>query len=426
MFDNNGEPIQADPFNNLFDDLDGEIFDAMHRDPERFNDIPAQSNFDWSSFGLSNDADLFSVHPTPIATPDATPRASISAASGYTAASASGNETSSSEDEEIGLSPFFEKGGAALKNLVSTERGNWTDGTDDEAELVKFFFSSADETSSSGESGDETNDETDDDDDITDVEDNLPIPVPPSKSKLRRASQPSGTRPQIVDLNDNGPELCSWVADPMRPICVVEGDKQTFLIPKSGVDYMGNDSASEWAAVDDSESEQSMPAFDPAFTGLLNLGDASGLNGLNFEISDAFLNFQEGEGDITDIYSGEDYGLDDYEAGLDIDAFLDISTDEEANREHGISEAEQGDFDDEECTPTAKNQDAFDLWGKVGVTAFRKRQIQHTQKHSALHGTGYNKGKDIPDTITPKKKQKRVRQRFLASNNAAAQKSSKA
>jgi ribosome modulation factor len=57
------------------------------------------------------------------------------------------------------------------------------------------------------------------------------------------------------------------------------------------------------------------------------------------------------------------------------------------------------------------------IWDKVSVTAFRKRQIQHNQKLSALHAAGYHKGKEgrLSDTITPSKK-RRVRQKFLASN----------
>ena len=146
-----------DPFNSaLFDDLDGEIFDAMCNDPHRFDDLQGQAPFDLNSFTNSGD-DLFSVHPTPAVTPEATPRASISEPCGR---SLNSDDNESLDDRAQNLSPFFEMNNAAIKHLASTEgKGGWSDGTDaDDADLLKYFFSSADdeETDVAGSDGDDS------------------------------------------------------------------------------------------------------------------------------------------------------------------------------------------------------------------------------------------------------------------------------
>jgi len=149
------DPALLDSFNNaLFDDLDGEIFEAMCNDPHRFDDLQGQAAFDWNSFTNPSD-DLFSVHPTPVATPNATPRASVSEPCGGSFGS---DDNESSEDEVQDLSPFFEMSNAAIKHLVSTEgRGGWSEGTDDDdADLLKYFFSSAEETDVAGSDSDDS------------------------------------------------------------------------------------------------------------------------------------------------------------------------------------------------------------------------------------------------------------------------------
>jgi hypothetical protein len=169
-------PIAAAPLDgsaeiDLFDpallqDLDNEIFDAMCNNPHQFDDLPGLqgSPFDWNPFSTESDGDLFSAHPTPGVSPDATPRASISEQGGLQSSASSpsgdGDSDETSEDEVANLSPFFEMND--VKHMVSSEgKGAWGDGTDDdEADLVKYFFSSSSAESDSGDASDD--EETDD------------------------------------------------------------------------------------------------------------------------------------------------------------------------------------------------------------------------------------------------------------------------
>ncbi|KAI5854161.1 hypothetical protein BZA05DRAFT_443685 [Tricharina praecox] len=427
--------LLGDPFDNaLFDDLDGEIFDAMCNDPHRFDDLQGQVAFDWNSFTNPSD-DLFSVHPTPVVTPNATPRASISEPRG---GSFNSDDNESSEDEVQNLSPFFEMNNAAIKHLVSAGgKGGWSDGTDeDDADLLKYFFSSADEETDVDSDDSLTED---DDGDTTDEEEDLPMPTPCHASKLRRVSVSSNAaRPQIIDTNKEGPELRAWVADPSRPICVIEGSKQIFLIPDSFRHFSvsgrtGSTTSDMWIPMEgESESEQSTipTTFDPMLSELV--GVDVGLLGAGEQLGpEGFFPFNEEDGgDIfSDLFNDEEYDVDEFEAGLEINDFLDLSSTEEGASETGKDLVEDmsddcggdGEEDEEDALP-GHNADAdmLSIWDKVSVTAFRKRQIQHSQKlSSALQfgGNGYHKGKEgrLAETITPTKK-RRVRQKFLASN----------
>jgi hypothetical protein len=151
------------PFDNeaLFDDLDGEIFDAMCNEPHRFDDLRDQSAFDWNPFtAAESDNDLFSVNPTPIVTP----RTSFSAPGQRTqqeSITSDDEDHDASEDEVPDLSPFFEMGNAALRHLVSTEgKGGWSDETDDDADLLKYFFSSAEDSGEESDRGDESEEDS--------------------------------------------------------------------------------------------------------------------------------------------------------------------------------------------------------------------------------------------------------------------------
>lgn len=283
-------------------------------------------------------------------------------------------------------------------------------------------------------------DDDDDDGDTTDEEEDLPMPTPRHASKLRRVSMSSSAvRPQIIDTNKGGPELRAWVADPSRPICVIEGSKQIFLIPDAFRQFSvsgrtGSTTSDQWIPMEgESESEQSSipTAFDPMLSQLAG-ADAGAPGAGDLLGPEGFFPFgSEDCGDIfSDIFNEEEYEVDEFEAGLKINDFLDLSSTEE-----GASEAEKdagedpsddggenGEEDEEECLP-GHNADAemLSIWDKVSVTAFRKRQIQHSQKlSSALQfgGNGYHKGKEgrLSETITPTKKRK-VRQKFLASNH---------
>jgi len=254
-------------------------------------------------------------------------------------------------------------------------------------------------------------------------------------SRLRRASASSAAAvcSQIVDTNNHGPELCAWVADPSRPICVIEGSKQTFLIPSAYKRFsVGGESDSatsnQWIPMDESESERSsIPTFDPTFSGVedrvLNGNDILGP-------PEAFYPFLSETGDqLSDLFNEDDDDVDEFEAGLEIDDFLDLSSageevaaGKELQAAEGLSDdGEGGEDDEEDCVPAGDSSaDMLSIWDKVSVTAFRKRQIQHNQKlaHVSQYGNaGCHKGKEsrLSETITPTKK-RRVRQKFLASN----------
>jgi hypothetical protein len=277
-----------------------------------------------------------------------------------------------------------------------------------------------------------------DEGETTDEEEDLPVPTPRNMSRLRRASVSStaAVRPQIVDTNNLGPELCAWVADPSRPICVIEGSKQTFLIPSAYKRFsVGGESDSAtsnlWIPMEESESERSsIPTFDPTFSGVTGVEDGV-LNGCDIlGPSEAFYPFLSETGDqLSDFFNEDDDDVDEFEAGLEINDFLDLSSaDEEvaAGKElqatEGLSDDGEGREDyEEDCGPTGDaSADMLSIWDKVSVTAFRKRQIQHNQKlaHASQYGNaGCHKGKEsrLSETITPTKK-RRVRQKFLASN----------
>lgn len=222
---------------------------------------------------------------------------------------------------------------------------------------------------------------------------------------------------------------------------MIEGKKQTFLIPDAYKRFsIGGDSdgsQTPWIpmeALEESESEQStFPPFDPTLDGFAGIEGPNTSDALG--PSEAFYPFMSDAGDIfSDLFNEEDYDVDEFEAGLEIDDFLDLSSEEEEgtneagkDRQHteGLSDdfGEEGEEEEDECVPNGDaSADMLSIWDKVSVTAFRKRQIQHSQKLTlnANHysgGQGYNKGKEgrLSETITPTKK-RRVRQKFLASN----------
>lgn len=284
--------------------------------------------------------------------------------------------------------------------------------------------------------------------DTTDDEEDLPMPTPKSASKLRRVSMSSlHPRPQIVHTNHEGPELCSWVADPSRPICVIEGSKQTFLFPSTyprfsvGSEGTASDSNTAWIHMDpESESEQSMFASaDPGLSAVFG--------GSVFASPGGYSNLQSDTADLMDrlddkSMGSEDAGeIDPFEAQLFDWILSDMeeeSSEAEMEKAAAVGEREGGEGSDEEgedaagpdedeCGQPTPQPPAVEgggdssahmlrVWDKVSVTAFRKRQIQHTQKQLPHHAAGYHKGREgrLSDTITPTKK-RRPRQKFLAS-----------
>lgn len=261
---------------------------------------------------------------------------------------------------------------------------------------------------------------------------------------LRRASISStySTHPQVVHVDDSspsGPTLGSWVADPTRTICVIDGAKRTFLIPGGAKGYSLGDTSdpnalSQLMMMEESESEQSSVrvGYNPTLSGLTR-GDGLFLNGDDLlghpeafypiDIEDLFGLDDIGEGLIVD-----DDDVDEFEQDLQIADFLDFSTDDGnddgTGHDNSDDESEEGegddddgyDDDDDECIPTADPSEAMlALWDHVAVTSFRKRQIQHTQGHHTNNLIAPNTAKDrrLSQTITPTRKRK-LKQKYLA------------
>lgn len=264
------------------------------------------------------------------------------------------------------------------------------------------------------------------------------MPTPRSKSMLRRASVSSvgSTRPQVVHVDDSstaGPTLGSWVADPTRTICVVDGSKKTFLVPGGVKSYSLNHTndattASQLLMMEESESERSVQ-HNPTFSGLTG-GNGFFLNGSNIlESPEAFYPVFDGllgVDDLGDDLIADDDEVDEFEQDLQITDFLDFSTDEgndDAGHENNSDgEYEEGDEDDDECVPAADSSEAMlALWDQVAVTSFRKRQIQHAQGHHATNSTTPNTAKDrrLSQTITPARK-KKLKQKYLAKATTGA------
>lgn len=257
---------------------------------------------------------------------------------------------------------------------------------------------------------------------------------------LRRASISSvcSTRPQVVHVDDSspsGPTLGSWVADPTRTICVIDGAKRTFLIPGGAKGYSLGDTSdsnalSQLMMMEESESEQSsvQMGYNPTLSG----GDGLFSNGSNIlGPSDSFypINIEDlfGLDDIGDSLIVDDDDVDEFEQDLQIADFLDFSTDDgnddDTGRDNSDDEYEEGEGDDnddydedgDECIPAADPSEAMlALWDHVAVTSFRKRQIQHTQGHHTNNLTpNTTKDRRLSQTITPTRK-KKLKQKYLA------------
>lgn len=238
----------------------------------------------------------------------------------------------------------------------------------------------------------------------------------------------------VDDSSPSGPTLGSWVADPTRTICVIDGAKRTFLIPGGAKGYSLGDTSdsnalSQLMMMEESESEQSsvQMGYNPTLSG----GNGLFSNGSNIlRPSDAFhpIDIEDlfGLNDIDESLIVDDDDVDEFEQDLQIADFLDFSTDDgndDTGRDNSDDEYEEGegnnddyDEDDDECIPAADPSEAMlALWDHVAVTSFRKRQIQHIQGHHTSNLIAPNTTKDrrLSQTITPTRK-KKLKQKYLA------------
>jgi len=234
----------------------------------------------------------------------------------------------------------------------------------------------------------------------------------------------SSPKPQILrrdPANKNGPLLGSWIADPDRPICIIDGTKKTILIPASTKRFsLGSDSSyPDPYAFDESDFDTgafSYGANNPTLTvisgavgGYMN-GDVICSPPEAFNPSTDFLDFD----DLlkTEYDDANEDSVDEEEQMLSIEDVLALSESED----DGDIE-DQSDFN---LTPSARktgdlmagdNSDAetmLNRWDSVSVTAFRKRQQQHKQRLTGTRNKGALKGKlTVSDTtMTPARRRK--------------------
>lgn len=265
------------------------------------------------------------------------------------------------------------------------------------------------------------------------------MPTPRSKSMLRRASVSSvgSSRPQVVHIDNTsgGPTVASWVADPNRTICVIDGSKKTFLLPGASRGYEFNTGGTgvSQLMLEESESEKSTDpmGYNPTLSGLIGddglfldgndiLGPAEALYD-NLDI-DGIFDLGDLDGDI--ITNDDD--IDEFEQDLQITDFLDFSTDDADGETHDDnSDGDDGAYNedgDDECIGAVENsEDMLARWDQVAVTSFRKRQMQHAQGNilSNNPATSHKIGdRRLSQTITPARK-KKVRSRFMINSKGS-------
>jgi hypothetical protein len=279
-----------------------------------------------------------------------------------------------------------------------------------------------------------------DEGETTDEEEDLPMPTPRSKSMLRRASVSSvgSSRPQVVHIDNTsgGPTVASWVADPNRTICVIDGSKKTFLLPGASRGYEFNTGGTDVSQLmlEESESEKSTGpvGYNPTLGGLIGddglfldgndiLGPAEALYD-NLDI-DGIFDLGDLDGDLIT----NDDEIDEFEQDLQITDFLDFSTDDADGETHDDNSDDNddgayNDDGDDECIGAVENsEDMLARWDQVAVTSFRKRQMQHAQGNilSNNAATSHKIGdRRLAQTITPARK-KKVRSRFMINSKGS-------
>lgn len=298
--------------------------------------------------------------------------------------------------------------------------------------------------------------------DATDVEENLPQPTPVKNSKLQRlhrttSKENTTAKPQIIRReNKNGPFLGSWVADPDRPICIIDGNKKTILLPSNQNRFLKppeNNSYPPPHVMELLENQlwslygagSASAAPTPSATDLENLPE---LDSMDFN----FFQYPNGSRPINGQYKDfdqlleQEYGteseesfdedeqalsledvlmLEEFEGPEDGKTLVRMRSASDATDMSAFIEGLDDDTDgtavngnavtDSEATPTKMSNDVdadrmWQQWNRVSVTAFRKRQQQHKQRISGqdLAANRVIKGKlSIADTtMTPARRRK--------------------
>ncbi|KAI5841137.1 hypothetical protein DFP73DRAFT_136051 [Morchella snyderi] len=436
------------------EDLDNEVFGVGWGDPNAFHDISLANDFtsfsdpfadiqlDYGLFPESISEMSGAEFSTPFDTPNYTPRGSFSGI--FSEADTPDNSTESDDDDDddddfnqlAESVPYFERKDPALKHIVDTAgEGGWADDSDEEHGLSwKLFFSKGEVNGGKSEEDSET-----DEGETTDEEEDLPMPTPRSKSMLRRASVSSvgSSRPQVVHIDNTsgGPTVASWVADPNRTICVIDGSKKTFLLPGASRGYEFNTGGADVSRLmlEESESEKSTDpiGYNPTLGGFIG-DDGLFLDGNDILGPEALYDNLEIDGifDLGDLDRGittNDDEIDEFEQDLQITDFLDFSTDDADGETHddnsdGDDDDAYNDDGDDECIGAVENsEDMLARWDQVAVTSFRKRQMQHSQGNilSNNPATSHKIGdRRLSQTITPARK-KKVRSRFMVNSKGS-------
>jgi len=244
-------------------------------------------------------------------------------------------------------------------------------------------------------------------------------------------------KPQILrrdPTNKNGPLLGSWIADPYRPICIIDGTKKTILIPASTKRFsLGSDSPYPdpytFSERDFDIGAFSYGANNPTLSGIGG-GAVGYINGEAicgppeaFNPSTDFLDFDDLlKAEYDD--ANED-SVDEEEQILSIEDVLALS-----ETEDDMDNEDQSDFSlmpierktgDVMAGDNSDAETMLNRWDSVSVTAFRKRQQQHKQRLTGTRNKGALKGKlTVSDTtMTPARRQKirATNQKSISVNN---------
>ncbi|RPB24639.1 hypothetical protein L211DRAFT_180159 [Terfezia boudieri ATCC MYA-4762] len=348
----------------------------------------------------------------------------------------------SDDDEDILVdpdldNPFFEMHDRAVRHMVNNVNNvnnqhwgpTWMVSED---ENVWQAFEPGDSSEEEGDSNGEamnsdqgTEDEEEDyDSDATDLDEDLPTPTPQKDSKLKRLSSPT-PKPQILHrdpANKNGPLLGSWIADPDRPICIIDGTKKTVLIPVSTKRFSLGSDSSYPDPYTFGESDFDAGAFayganNPTLTGISEAaggyinGDAICCSSEAFNPSTDFLDFD----DLlkTEYDDAKEDSVDEEEQMLSIEDVLALSESEGDGDNEDQSDVNlthiTGKTSDFMAGDNSDAETMLNRWDSVSVTAFRKRQQQHKQRLTGSKNKGALKGKlttASDTTMTPARRRK--------------------
>lgn len=202
---------------------------------------------------------------------------------------------------------------------------------------------------------------------------------------------------QILHRNSpkSGPFLGSWVADPDRPICIIDGTKKTVLIPACSKRY----SLDSDASCNDSyplDNDFDGGAFSHGANNPTLSGMSGGIGG--YMNGDAFCGPLEAFNPSTDCLdfdnllkaeyneNNED-SIDEEEPMLTLEDVLALSeTEDEGDNMEDQSDVMQTPNTKAEIGSTLRQgseaEAMLNRWDYVSVTAFRKRQQQHKQRLS--------------------------------------------